>query len=145
MAYTAMKAIQDSEEQTGMSKAKAKEASKAQKLKNDPGFQAIMTELETQKARGFALHPKMAMMRDIILEHFSQCAANGEAGGTRVMVFVTFREAVDEIVDVLNVETGIKAHRFIGQGTDKQGKKGLAQKQQLAARSSYPHAVSLAD
>lgn len=48
------------------------------------------------------------------------------------MVFMTFQEAVDEIVEVLNFERPlIRAHKFIGQGTDKQGKKGLAQKKQL--------------
>ena len=48
------------------------------------------------------------------------------------MVFVTYRECLDEIVERLNTEQPlVRATRFVGQGADRQGKKGFAQKEQL--------------
>lgn len=132
-----MKNLQDAETGEGSATSKAKNGKK-HKYRDDPAFQAIMVELEVQKARGFGFHPKMTKLREVILGHFIDDATDSPDGqsNTRVMVFVTFREAVDEIVEVLNVEPSIRAHRFIGQGTDKQGKKGLGQKQQLEVRIS---------
>lgn len=127
------------------------------KLTNDPNFQAIMRELDLQAHIGFAVHPKMEKLKMLVLNHFGtklpEEAAdvnNGEAVGagvngvgaggnkgsegddTRVMVFVTFREAVEQLVEFLNEESPIiRATKFIGQGADKAGKKGFAQKDQL--------------
>ncbi|EEB92655.1 hypothetical protein MPER_08804 [Moniliophthora perniciosa FA553] len=48
------------------------------------------------------------------------------------MVFVTNREAVEEIVQAMDAHRPLlRASRFIGQGTDVRGQKGLAQKEQL--------------
>ncbi|KAJ7293338.1 hypothetical protein C8J57DRAFT_1268767 [Mycena rebaudengoi] len=97
-----------------------KKAPKGKPLRDDPLFQSV------QRLHGFSMHPKMDRMKALVVQHFAENL--GEDGNepeeTRVMVFVTFREAVDEI-------PLIRANKFIGQGTDKQGKKGLAQKQQL--------------
>ncbi|EIM83347.1 P-loop containing nucleoside triphosphate hydrolase protein [Stereum hirsutum FP-91666 SS1] len=127
------------------------------KLTNDPNFQAIMRELDLQAHIGFAVHPKMEKLKMLVLNHFgtklpeeAADANNGEAIGagvngvgaggnkgsegddTRVMVFVTFREAVEQLVEFLNEESPIiRATKFIGQGADKAGKKGFAQKDQL--------------
>ncbi|GLB36401.1 putative type III restriction enzyme, res subunit [Lyophyllum shimeji] len=110
-------------------------AAKKKALRGDPMFQAVLRELELQRARGFSLHPKMDRLKSLVIEHFAQQLGDGEDGSsnqTRAMVFVTFREAVDEVVEALNFDRPlIRAHKFIGQGTDKQGKKGLAQKEQL--------------
>ncbi|KAJ6574861.1 hypothetical protein B0H19DRAFT_1126072 [Mycena capillaripes] len=113
---------------------KKKTTSKAKKLREDPLFQAVIKELELQRLRGFSLHPKMERMKALVVQHFAEKLGEDgqETERTNVMVFVTFREAVDEIVDVLNREQPlIRATKFIGQGTDKQGRKGLAQKEQL--------------
>jgi ATP-dependent DNA helicase MPH1 len=113
-------------------------ARKAQRLLVDPKFKTLMTEIERQRTRGFSLHPKMDMLKGLILQHFADRSAEEGADGeneTRAMVFVTYRECVDQIVDLLNAERPmIRASKFIGQGTDKQGKKGFAQKEQLEAR-----------
>lgn len=127
------------------------------KLMNDPNFQAIMRELDLQAHIGFAIHPKMEKLKMLVLNHFGTklpdeaadtnngdvigAGVNGvDAGGikggegddTRVMVFVTFREAVEQLVEFLNQESPIiRATKFIGQGADKAGKKGFAQKDQL--------------
>ncbi|KAJ7492863.1 hypothetical protein FB451DRAFT_1219867 [Mycena latifolia] len=114
---------------------KKKTASKGKKkLREDPLFQAVIKELELQRLRGFTMHPKLDRLKALVVQHFAEKLGEDgqETEETKVMVFVTFREAVDEIVDALNLEKPlIRAHKFIGQGTDKQGKKGLAQKEQL--------------
>ncbi|KAI0271516.1 hypothetical protein BC834DRAFT_859979 [Gloeopeniophorella convolvens] len=112
---------------------------KSSGLSKDTAFQALMDEFKSQKTAGFATHPKLEKLKLLVIHHFGQRAsdANGAGGeptgnDTRAMVFVTFREAVDEIVDFLNQESPlIRASKFIGQGTDKQGKKGIAQREQL--------------
>lgn len=87
-----------------------------------------MQELELQKAVGFALHPKMEELLNILVQCFGQLEEGDE---TRVMVFSSYRAVVDRIVEELSKhEPLLRATRFIGQGTDKQGNKGLAQKEQ---------------
>jgi ATP-dependent DNA helicase MPH1 len=107
---------------------------KAQKLRTNSKFQALVKEIETQRNRGFSLHPKMDILKGLIVQHFGERLTDeGEnQEETRAMVFVTYRECVDEIVEMLNVEKPlIRATKFVGQGTDKQGKKGFGQKEQL--------------
>ena len=109
-------------------------------LIKDPAFQTLMTELKLQKSNGFAIHPKLEMLKTLVIEHFGQRLRDDDASttgvqvgdSTRAMVFVTFRQAVDEIVDFLNQESPLlRATKFIGQGMDKKGNKGLAQREQL--------------
>lgn len=138
MCYTYLQELsreKDEDENAGQGKGAA--ASKSKKLRHDPLFQATMRELENQRSRGFSVHPKMDLLKTLVVQHFAKNLADDDAEErsneeTRAMVFVTFREAVDEIVEALNFERPlIRASKFIGQGTDKQGKKGLAQKEQL--------------
>ncbi|KAH9964439.1 hypothetical protein BC827DRAFT_1187103 [Russula dissimulans] len=109
-------------------------------LNKDPAFQALMDELRLQKSSGFAAHPKLEKLKTLVVHHFGQRLrdADGTNAGersdddTRAMVFVTFREAVDEIVEFLNQESPLlRVTKFIGQGVDKKGNKGLAQREQL--------------
>ncbi|KAF9014947.1 hypothetical protein BDQ17DRAFT_1418080 [Cyathus striatus] len=107
---------------------------KYKKLRTNQNFQAVLRELESQRSRSFTPHPKMERLKALIVQHFGEQLDNAEEQQqqTKAMVFVTFREAVDEIVEALNAEKPlIRAHKFIGQGTDKQGKRGLAQSEQL--------------
>ncbi|SPO22797.1 related to MPH1 - Member of the DEAH family of helicases [Ustilago trichophora] len=112
-----------------------------------------------QDNKGRILHPKMIKLRNVLIEHFDKCKAeevhNAEAyaesghdvfgntpnsgqlanfqnlsqADTRVMVFCSFRECVDEIVSYLN-DSGFKATEFVGQSKAKNGKKGMSQKDQ---------------
>ncbi|PSS37374.1 hypothetical protein PHLCEN_2v776, partial [Hermanssonia centrifuga] len=114
-------------------------------FKSDPQVQAVIKELEAQKSRlgGFSTHPKMDRVKTLLVEHFAQkrydkedADANGGSeeltGDSHVMIFVSFRQCVDEIVEFLNLESPlIRAIPFIGQGADKAGKRGYAQKEQL--------------
>ncbi|KAI6005074.1 hypothetical protein F5J12DRAFT_921301 [Pisolithus orientalis] len=105
-------------------------------LKNDPTFQKLLSELESHKGRpgGFGMHPKMETLKLLLMQHFGSRMADGEetSEDTKAMVFVTYRECVDEIVAMLNEERPLlKATKFVGQGLDKKGRKGFAQKEQL--------------
>ncbi|KAF9036451.1 P-loop containing nucleoside triphosphate hydrolase protein [Hymenopellis radicata] len=116
--------------------AEGKKETIRQKLRSEPAYQAVMKELERHNARGFPTHPKMDLLKSLILQHLTQRLPNdpdeGPAESTKVMVFATFRPCVEELVDFLNAESPIiRASRFIGQGTDKEGRRGLAQKVQL--------------
>ena len=104
-----------------------------------------MEVCEKQAAVGFAPHPKMDMLTGIILEHFmnAQSAAAtpattpaaGESPApveSKIMVFVQFRDVLDEVMEALERHKPIiKPVRFVGQGKDKQGKKGMGQAEQL--------------
>lgn len=114
-------------------------------LNKDSAFQALMDELRLQKSRGFAVHPKLEKLKTLVVNHFVQRLHDNDSSnagdrsndGTRAMVFVTFRDAVDEIVAFLNQESPLlRATKFIGQGIDKKGNRGLAQREQLDV-SSY--------
>jgi len=137
MCYTYLQELSREKDDGNVGPGKAAAASRSKKLRNDPLFQAMMRELEDQRSRGFSVHPKMDLLKTLVLQHFAENLVDEDVEdhtnkGTRAMVFVTFREAVDEIVGALNSESPlIRASKFIGQGTDKQGKKGLAQKEQL--------------
>lgn len=99
---------------------------------NDPAVKKLLAEFDRQKASRnghFPSHPKLDKLLAIALDHFSD---GTDAESTRVMVFCTFRACVDEIVEVLNGHSPVlRATRFVGQGADKAGKKGIAQKEQL--------------
>jgi len=110
----------------------------------DPAFQALIDELRLQKSRGFAIHPKLEKLKTLVVQHFGQRLRDDGGSNaderpdddTRAIVFVTFREAVDEIVGFLNQESPLlRATKFIGQGIDRKGNKGLAQREQLDVSS----------
>ena len=107
-----------------------------------------MLELENQRSRGFSTHPKVEKLKQLLIQHFGSKLGDetedGSADDTRVMVFSSYRTVVDEIVEELSRERPlIRASRFIGQGTDKQGKKGLAQKEQLEVGSRSVDGITI--
>ena len=113
-------------------------------LKN-PHYMSLMKEIERQRNHQgrFPVHPKMHMLRTIAIQHFARAQMDEEdrvqADGrpnphtsTRMIVFCSYRECVEQIAEMLNEEQPmIRAHKFIGQGTDKRGGKGVTQKVQL--------------
>ncbi|KAF7320220.1 hypothetical protein MKEN_00806500 [Mycena kentingensis (nom. inval.)] len=101
-------------------------------LVEKPLFKELMKEVNTQQAGGFSMHPKMETLKRIVIDHFGK-NMNDEAGPTKAMIFLQFREGVEEVVRILNEQRPlIRAHAFIGQGKDRKGVKGLTQKEQLA-------------
>jgi ATP-dependent DNA helicase MPH1 len=120
--------------------AESSSSDKPSGLTKDPAFQVLMDELKLQKSGGFSIHPKLEKLKTLVVHHFGQrlhddIASNADEHSgedTRAMVFVTFREAVDEIVNFLNQESPLlRATKFIGHGVDRKGNKGLAQREQL--------------
>ena len=136
MCYDALKAMGEG------SDGKANPQKKPPAISKDPKYKDLMRGLEIQKEkdRRFLPHPKMEKLKSLVLEHLLRKETTDEGGesaelnpDTRVMVFVSFRDCVEEVVDYLNSDSPIiKATKFVGQGTDKGGRKGFAQKEQLA-------------
>lgn len=114
-------------------------------ITKDQKYKDLIRGLEIQKEKNnrFPPHPKMERLKSLVLEHLMRKGTTDGDGGsaepnpdTRVMVFVSFRDCVEEVVDYLNSDSPIiKATKFVGQSTDKGGRKGFAQKEQLAVRS----------
>src|SRR5258708_27951799 len=117
----------------------------------DPHYMGLMKEIERQRNHQghFPVHPKMDMLRTIAIQHFARAQMDEELQeqddgtpnphtSTRMIVFCSYRECVEQIVKLLNDEQPmIRAHKFIGQGTDKRGGKGVTQKEQLEVRVLY--------
>lgn len=119
-------------------------------LHSEPLFQETIAELERQHNTCMSLHPKLDKLQSLAIDYFARAQeASGEARDphtpadatdeaeapgdqTKMMVFTNFRSSVDEIVELLNTHQPlVRATRFIGQGSDKHGRKGIAQKDQL--------------
>ena len=96
-----------------------------------------MQKLDMIKEAGGAPHPKMEKLKDILIAYFGARMQdpNPDGGATAdptcVIVFSSFRAAVEEIVKELAGHAPlIRAAAFVGQATDKKGRKGLTQKEQ---------------
>lgn len=156
MCNTLFKEISDGAKELG------RDGTFAKQLVNAPEFSPLQLEFAAQKdpaTNRFPLHPKMVELKNLVVQHFGKFMADsdeqdGEAAinNSRIMVFASFREVVDEIIDILNEEKPlIRAMKLIGQGSDKQGNAGLNQKQQQAVSrqfdlltcSYYSHFLSL--
>ncbi|KAH9487144.1 ATP-dependent DNA helicase mph1 [Psilocybe cubensis] len=122
----------------------ARQNNSSKRFKNDPGYVALMKEVEAQRQAGWGIHPKIEKLKTILIQHFGSKLAdnNGEEDTSKVMVFSSYRGVVQELVNELNKESPlIRATEFIGQGTDKQGKKGLQQKEQLEVIKKFKQGV----
>ena len=140
MCYDVLKAMGES------SGGKANAEKKAPQITKDQKYKDLVRGLEMQKEQlsRFPPHPKMEKLKSLVLQHVLTRGVTGEDGGssqpnpgTRVMVFVSFRDCVEEVVEFLNSESPIiRATKFVGQSTDKEGRKGYAQREQLEVCSS---------
>ena len=136
MCYDVLKAMSES------SGGKTNSEKKPPQITKDQKYKDLIRGLEMQKEQlsRFPPHPKMEKLKSLVLQHLLTRGATGEDEpnpGTRVMVFVSFRDCVEEVVEFLNCESPIiRATKFIGQSTDKGGRKGFAQREQLEVLSS---------
>ncbi|KAJ5646291.1 ATP-dependent DNA helicase mph1 [Penicillium lividum] len=84
----------------------------------------------------FIGHPKLEYLKSVILNHFMDAGegkenADNSQPGTRVMIFVHFRDSAEEVARVLKrYEPMIRPHIFVGQSSAK-GSEGMSQKTQL--------------
>ncbi|KAM6311303.1 Fanconi anemia group M protein [Aegotheles albertisi] len=87
-------------------------------------------------------HPKLRKLEEIVIEHFKswkkQCPDEGttdstsvDAADTRVMIFSSFRDSVQEIAEMLSrLSPVVRVMTFVGHSTGK-STKGFTQKEQL--------------
>ncbi|GAN04941.1 helicase C-terminal domain-containing protein [Mucor ambiguus] len=98
-------------------------------FQNNSALKGILrfAKQEAQKP-DFIGHPKMDHLVSILLNHFGSLS---EGGVSKVMVFSSFRSSVMDICKVLDRHRPmIRSTIFVGQATDKQGTKGLNQREQ---------------
>ncbi|CAG8645682.1 10842_t:CDS:2, partial [Acaulospora colombiana] len=139
MGYRALKEVTEG----GKQQAKKFTSSKGDsKISNDPNYIATIREMERQRdllRNRFPAHPKMDKLRTIAIQHFARAELEEEGkstsslgvSSTKMIVFCTFRDCIEEIVEILNEQRPmIRAHRFIGQSTNARGK-GVSQKEQV--------------
>lgn len=129
--------------ETGTKSDNGKRKYPQKKLAEEPLFRTIMRLFKQRQQAsdgGSMVHPKMGRLRSLLLQYFvdqpplaiDSNSANKGAAESKVMVFASYRRAVEQIVGQLNLDTPIiRAHRFIGQAATKDGVKGLSQKEQL--------------
>jgi ATP-dependent DNA helicase MPH1 len=145
MAYSYFKEI--SEKDTD-DQARKNQQTQSKRLRENIMFKKTLEAFESHRSTitgTFLAHPKMEKATDILVKYYGQRLPENEHdeseenwGRSKVMVFVTHREAVDEIVDALNShQPMLRASKFVGQGIGKYGKKGQTQKEQLEVLTSY--------
>ncbi|KAJ7345348.1 hypothetical protein JRQ81_001298 [Phrynocephalus forsythii] len=86
-------------------------------------------------------HPKLKKLEEVVTEHFrswkergDQEAPGGRLADTRVMIFSSFRDSVQEIAEMLNRHfPAVRAMTFVGHSSGK-STKGFTQKEQLEVR-----------
>ncbi|KAI9851762.1 MAG: 3'-5' DNA helicase [Thelocarpon superellum] len=113
-----------------------------------PDFQKLMSRAQRWiNDPEFIGHPKLAHVRQVVLNHFMDAAdGRGAAGGeppsaTRIMIFVHYRDSAEEVVRVLKRnEPMIRPHAFVGQAGAK-GSDGMNQKTQLDVIQKFQQGV----
>nr|KAF6500039.1 FA complementation group M [Molossus molossus] len=83
----------------------------------------------------FYSHPKLKKLEEIVVEHFkswnAQNTTEKKCDKTRVMIFSSFRDSVQEIAEMLlQHQPVIRAMTFVGHASGK-STKGFTQKEQL--------------
>lgn len=128
-----------------------KDDARNKKLEESELFKKVVATFEACKTThngSFPRHPKLDMAIELLVNFFgsdSDAGSDADNGAgsddesikgnlhkSKAMVFVTHREAVNELVEALGTEgPKIRPSVFIGQGINKHGKKGQSQKEQL--------------
>uniref|UniRef100_A0A8C1TXT4 Fanconi anemia group M protein n=1 Tax=Cyprinus carpio TaxID=7962 RepID=A0A8C1TXT4_CYPCA len=75
-------------------------------------------------------HPKLQKLDEVVLQHFQTWASTEVS--TRVMIFSSFRESVQEIAEMLSRHQPlVRVMTFMGQASAGKGVRGFTQKEQL--------------
>ncbi|XP_071355094.1 Fanconi anemia group M protein isoform X2 [Trachinotus anak] len=127
----------------------SREMSRARnELQRTPTFMDLYHEMEAMFVKPSAgpdepfiySHPKLEKLEGVVLQHFAlwaESSADNTGSGpqevnTRVMIFSSFRESVQEIAAMLNRHAPlIRVMTFMGQASAGKGVKGFTQKEQL--------------
>uniref|UniRef100_A0A8C2C319 Fanconi anemia group M protein n=1 Tax=Cyprinus carpio TaxID=7962 RepID=A0A8C2C319_CYPCA len=79
-------------------------------------------------------HPKLQKLDEVVLQHFQTWAKSSPSTevSTRVMIFSSFRESVQEIAEMLSRHQPlVRVMTFMGQASAGKGVRGFTQKEQL--------------
>ncbi|KAH8556665.1 P-loop containing nucleoside triphosphate hydrolase protein, partial [Umbelopsis sp. PMI_123] len=110
----------------------------------NPELQKLLRDLERMHARpNYVGHPKMDKLLAAVLQHLTEANQNGDgqAEDTRIMIFSSLRESVNEIVTFLSKhEPIVSCTSFVGQAESK-GSKGLNQREQQEVISKFKRGV----
>jgi len=139
MAYSCLKEVSEKDADDGATK---NQQAQSKKLRESELFKKTIATFEACKmtpSGPFPRHPKLDMAIELLASYFIQQRSDSDNEGvegspnkSKAMVFVTHREAVDELVGAFDTKQPIiRPSMFIGQGMDKHGKKGQSQKEQL--------------
>ncbi|KAM6973232.1 Fanconi anemia group M protein [Aplochiton taeniatus] len=128
----------------------SREMSRAKnELQRTPTFMDLYRDMEQVFLRStaggdepfFFSHPKLQRLEEVVLQHFKQWSEDSAGPtsvdrqpevSTRVMIFSSFRESVQEIATMLNRHQPlIKVMTFMGQASTGKGVRGFTQKEQL--------------
>ncbi|KAM9354495.1 Fanconi anemia group M protein [Pholidichthys leucotaenia] len=125
----------------------SREMSRAKnELQRTPTFMDLYHEMEAMFVKPSAgpdepfiySHPKLEKLQEVVLQHFRLWAGSAadtqgpQDVSTRVMIFSSFRESVQEIAAMLNRHAPlIKVMTFMGQASAGKGVRGFTQKEQL--------------
>ncbi|KAI5946406.1 Fanconi anemia group M protein [Manis javanica] len=103
------------------------------------GFSTIQKEDKEKKF--FYSHPKLKKLEEVIVEHFKSWNAQNtfekKRDETRVMIFSSFRDSVQEIAEMLlQHQPVIRVMTFVGHASGK-SMKGFTQKEQLEVMKQF--------
>ncbi|XP_073494679.1 Fanconi anemia group M protein-like isoform X2 [Phyllobates terribilis] len=83
-------------------------------------------------------HPKLKKLEEVVIQHFKnwnkpgQRSSGGSPEDTRIMIFSSFRDSVQEIAEMLNHHHPVvRVMTFVGHSSTGKGVKGFTQKEQL--------------
>ncbi|XP_069064819.1 Fanconi anemia group M protein isoform X2 [Pleurodeles waltl] len=90
-------------------------------------------------------HPKLKKLEEVVLKHFKSWKRSEGEGApakgpvdTRVMIFSSFRDSVQEIAEMLNQHLPVvKVMTFVGHSSTGNGVKGFTQKEQLEVMKRF--------
>uniref|UniRef100_A0A672HFK9 Fanconi anemia group M protein n=1 Tax=Salarias fasciatus TaxID=181472 RepID=A0A672HFK9_SALFA len=107
-------------------------------LQRTPCFMDLYRDLEAMFVQPSAdeaflySHPKLKKLEEVVLQHFRTWTDPEGDLDTRVMIFSSFRESVQEISSMLNRHAPlVRAMAFMGQASAGRGVRGFTQKEQL--------------
>ncbi|XP_016154437.1 PREDICTED: Fanconi anemia group M protein, partial [Ficedula albicollis] len=106
----------------------------------DSGGVCKSTTASGKKKEYVYSHPKLKKLEEIVVEHFKswkqRCSAGEEKGGssaedTRVMIFSSFRDSVQEIAELLaRLRPAVRAMSFVGHASGR-ASRGFSHREQL--------------
>lgn len=90
-------------------------------------------------------HPKLKKLEEVVLKHFKSWKRSEGEGApekgpvdTRVMIFSSFRDSVQEIAEMLNQHLPVvKVMTFVGHSSTGNGVRGFTQKEQLEVMKRF--------